>query len=200
MNLKNVNIPVIVAVTVLTFTIIHHPVYAETLFPNGMTFTYSSDLYLPTTGGTFGMERYLFQSTKYTIIGSAHLLFRQYPDVNISAGLTATTTLRRTFKPGIFLEHGLLLGYMGSYYSVDCYKVTDDKKIINMAETWQSSVIGGYTFGGGYDFSSLTKLNLQLFLRPAFYLRYPNLSNIWIKHNYRLIFGISYHPSWIQWK
>ena len=199
MKVKNSNISVIFVLIALSVTGIRYPVCANTESSNGLTFTYLPDLFLPTNGGAFGIERHLFRSTKYKVIGSAHLLFRQYPDISITSGLTMTTMLRRTFKQGVFLEHGLLLGYMGSYYFVDMFKVADDDKIVNVARTWQSSVIGGYTFGGGYDFSTLTKLNLQLFLRPSFYLRYPNFSNPYLKHNYRFIFGISWHPSWMQW-
>jgi hypothetical protein len=144
------------------------------------------------------LERYYIQNKRFTILGSASLVLQRRPGVYTSVGLLFGQNTRWTSKPGVFFEHGITFGYLGSYYDFDIYKVNSKGEIVNIGREWASSIIVGYLAGLGYDFSILTKLKLQLFIRPNIYLRFPNHDNVAYLHNFNFESGIIIHPKWLK--
>ena len=168
--------------------------------PNGVYAGYHRNPLLAVNGGFLGIERYFYNSRKRKIIGALSLEMQQKPHIRTTGGIIIGTGYRRVFKPGIFLGQGIKCGYHGTYFFVNTYRTTADGEIENIKEKLFSSILGGYYLETGYDFSVLTKLDAQFFVIYQFYLRYPNLSNIWIKHNMILGGGVSVHPKFLQRK
>lgn len=193
MNIQNIKI---ILLSFLIFIISLNTIYASdadtTKASKGI-----SICYIP-IGLQLGLENYYFQNEKYKIIGSASVLFQRFPSYYSSAGLIVSSTLRKTGKTGWYFEHGIKFGYLGSYYDFDMYKVKSDGSIVNIGRTWTSSIILGYSVGLGYDFSKMTKVNLQLFFKPGLYYRFPNNDNVFYLNNYSLEFGVILHPKWIK--
>ena len=147
-------------------------------------------------GLQIGLEKYYLQSEKFKIIGSASIVCQRKPDIYTSFGIIAGSTLRRTFKRGLYFEHSMKFGYLGSYYDFDMYKTNSDGKIVSIGRKWASSIIVGYSFGLGFDFSKKTKNNFQLFIKPNIYYRAPNNDNIFYLNNYSIEAGLVFHPKW----
>jgi hypothetical protein len=173
----------------------------DTIIPTkGITINYRQNLWVTNIGVQLGIEKYYFQNSKYKVIGLASLVFERKPGVYNSAGFIFGNTLRRTYKYGIYLEHGLNIEYLGSYYNFDVYKTDSKGNIVNIGREWTNSGIFGYSVGLGYDFSRVIKTNMQLFLKPNFFIiKYPNNDNYSLLNNYYIEAGIVVHPKWIKW-
>jgi len=155
---------------------------------NGISLSYIGN------GLQLGVEKFYLKNEKYKIIGSAQVNFQRFPGYYSSAGLIFNSLLRRTYAAGIFLEHGLQFGYLGSYYDFDVYKTNSDGNIVNLGRTWANSVILGYFAGVGYDFLKRTGMDFQLFVKPGFYYRVPNNDNIFYLNNFSFEIGLILHP------
>jgi hypothetical protein len=164
----------------------------------GISISYSG-IITSNYGIQLGLEKYYLQTEKYKIIGVKSLVIQRKSDAYTLAGVILGSTLRRTFKWGFYFEQGIQIGYLGSYYDFDIYKTNSDGKIINVGRKWFSSGTIGYSAGLGYDFSKTTKINLQLFVKPSLYYRFPYNDNIFFSNNYSLEAGIILHPKWLKW-
>jgi hypothetical protein len=151
-----------------------------------------------TPGLKLGIEQAFLQSSKYAVIGSASLLLNRKPDIYTSAGFSFGSTLRRTGKCGLYLEHGIILGYLGNYYDFDVYRTNSDGDIVNVGRKWKSSFLFGYSVGIGYDFSKKTKTDLQLFFKPGIFYCLPNKANFYYVNNYSIEIGLVLHPKWLN--
>jgi hypothetical protein len=172
----------------------------DTILPTkGISINYRQNLLVTNIGFQLGIEKYHFQNSKYKVIGIATLLFERKPNVYNSAGFIFGNAIRRTYKYGIYLEHALNVGYLGSYYNFDVYKTDSKGNIVNIGREWTNSFVFGYSIGLGYDFLMLTKTNIQLFLKPNYFIKYPNNDNFFLLNNYYLEAGITVHPKWIKW-
>jgi hypothetical protein len=134
------------------------------------------------------------------VIGSASLIAERKPSIYTAVGILVGNALRRTFKCGVYLEQGIEVGYLGRYYHFDFYEINADGDIVNIGRPWKSSFIGGGFIGAGYDFLRLTRLNLQIFLKPSLYLKIPDDDNYYLLHNRGFEAGVIVHPKWMQWK
>jgi len=137
---------------------------------------------------------------KYAGNSSISLLINRKPDIYTSAGIVLNSSLRRTGRRGLYFEHGLNIGYMGSYYDFDFYRTNSDNEIVNVGRKWVSSIILGYSFGLGYDFLEKTNRNIQIFIKPGIYYRFPNNDNIFYLNNYSVEIGFALHPKWLNKK
>jgi hypothetical protein len=151
-----------------------------------------------TPGLSLGIEKTYLQSTKYSVIGSATLLMNRKSDVFTSVGLNFGSTLRRTGKRGVYLEHSLNIGYLGNYYDYDVYRTNSDGDILNVGRKWNSTIIMGYLIGMGYDFSIKTNTNLKLFFKPGIYYDLINKTNYFFVNNYSIEIGLIIHPQWLN--
>lgn len=145
-----------------------------------------------------GLEKTRIFSSKYAVISSVSLLVNRKPDIYTSVGAILNSSLRKTGKRGLYLEHGLNFGYLGSYYDFDFYRTNSDNEIVNVGRKWVSSIILGYSFGFGYDFAKTTKKNMQIFIKPGIYYRFPNNDNIFYLNNYTIEMGLALHPRWLN--
>ena len=150
-----------------------------------------------TPGLRLGIEKTYFQSTKYSVIGSATLQMNRKPDIYTSAGFNFGNTLRRTWKRGFYLEHGINIGYLGRYYDFDIYRTNSDGNIINVGRKWNSTMILGYSIGMGYDFTQKTNTNVKLFLKPGIFYDLLNRTNYYYVNNYSIEIGVVLHPQWL---
>jgi hypothetical protein len=149
-------------------------------------------------GCKLGFEKYFLQYKKFTIVGIASLLLQRRPGVYTSAGLLLGMNTRWISISGIYLEHGITFGYLGSYYHFDIYKTNSNGQIVNIGRELTNTVIGGYSAGFGYDFSMLTKINFQLFVRPNMYMRFPNNDNVAYMNNFNIECGLIFHPKFLK--
>jgi hypothetical protein len=149
-------------------------------------------------GLQLGLEKCHLQTEKYKIIGTKSIVFQRKPDVYTSAGLILGSALRRTYSWGLYFEQGIKFGYLGSYYDFDFYKTKTDGTIVNIGRRWTSSIILGYSVGFGYDFAKKTKMDMQLFIKPNIYYRFPNNDNAFYLNNFSLEAGIILHPKWLK--
>ncbi len=164
----------------------------------GISISYWNKPFTDTHGFQIGMEKYLLQTSKYKVILSTTFSLQRRKDVYSSAGLSVGSSLRRTYKFGLFLEYGIKLGYSGSYYDYDLYKLNNDNKIVNVGRKWISSAIFGYSFGFGYDFAKVSKLDIQLFVKPNLFYKIPNNDNVFYYNNIGLEAGVTFHPRWFK--
>jgi hypothetical protein len=151
-----------------------------------------------TPGLKLGIEKAYLLSSKYSVIGSASLLLNRKPKIYTSAGFSFGSTLRRTGKCGLYLEHGINLGYLGNYYDFDVYRTNSDGDVVNVGRKWNSSFLIGYSVGIGYDFSQKTKTDLQLFFKPGIFYCLPNKANFYYVNNYSIEIGLALHPKWLN--
>ena len=151
-------------------------------------------------GIKIGIEKTRIFSSKYSVNNSLSLLVNRKPDIYTLAGITLSSSLRRTGKSGLYFEHGINFGYLGSYYDFDFYRTNSENEIVNVGRKWLSSIILGYSFGLGYDFAKKTKNNMQIFVKPGIYYRFPNNDNIFYLNNYSIEMGLAIHPNWLNKK
>jgi hypothetical protein len=151
-----------------------------------------------TPGLRLGIEKTYLQSTKYSIIGSAALLFNRKPDVFTSAGFNFCSILRRTGKRGIFLEQGINIGYSANYYDFDIYKTNSDGDIVNIGREWNSTMMLGYSIGMGYDFSKKININMNLFFKAGLSYDLLNKTNYYYVNNYNIEIGLVFYPKWLN--
>lgn len=151
-------------------------------------------------GIKIGIEKTRIFSSKYSVNNSLSLLVNRKPDIYTLAGITLSSSLRRTGKSGLYFEHGINFGYLGSYYDFDFYRTNSENEIVNVGRKWLSSIILGYSFGLGYDFAKKTKNNMQIFVKPGIYYRFPNNDNIFYLNNYSIEMGLAIHPKWLNKK
>lgn len=151
-------------------------------------------------GIKLGLEKTRVFSSNYAVYSSISLLINRKPDTYTSAGIVLNSSLRRTGKRGLYFDHGLNFGYLGSYYDFDFYRTNSDNEIVNVGRKWVSSIILGYSFGLGYDFAKKTKTNVQIFIKPGIYYRFPNNDNIFYLNNYSIEMGLALHPKWLNKK
>jgi hypothetical protein len=164
----------------------------------GISISYWNKPLTYTNGFQIGMEKYLLQTEKFKVIFSTTLNLQRRKDVYSAAGLSVGSALRRTYKFGLFLEYGIKLGYQGSYYDFNLYKLNSDDKVVNVGRKWISSAIFGYSFGLGYDFAKVSRLDLQLFVKPNLYYKIPNNDNVFYYNNIGLEAGLTFHPKWFR--
>ena len=145
-----------------------------------------------------GLEKKVLQSEKYTLVNSMSLLTQRRKDIYTSAGLRVGSDLRRTYRWGLYLEHGIRFGYLGSYYDIDIYKIDPDGEIVNIGRKWINSIVLGYSLGFGYDFSKVSKLNMQIFVKPNIYYRVPNNDNPFYLNNFSFEAGLIVHPKFLR--
>jgi hypothetical protein len=198
MNTKNIFPHVII---VILFTFIFNNTFASDADSTGgnksIVISYWGTL-RDNPGLKLGIEKAYLQSLKYTVIGSVSLLLNRKPDIYTSAGLTFGSTLRRTGKFGLYLEHELNFGYLGKYYEFNTYRTNSAEDIVNVGSKWTSSLMLGYSFGIGYDFSKKTKTNLQIYFKPGIYYLLPNKTNFFYVNNYSFEVGLALHPKWLN--
>ncbi len=144
-----------------------------------------------TYGLNFGVEKTVFQNDKYKIFCGLNLNSGIKKDAYFSGGLTFSNTLRRTYKFGLFFEHAVKFGYLGSYYSNDLF-IIKDEEIKNIGNRWLSSLTLGYFLGLGYDFSKISKLDFQIFGGTNFFYRVPNFDNMFYFNNISLEAGVKF--------
>ncbi len=147
-----------------------------------------------------GLDRYLLHTEKFDIIGNKSIVLQRKPNVYTSAGLILGSSMRRTYKMGLYFEYSINVGYLGRFYDFDIYKTNTDGQIVNVGRKWLSTGIFGYSAGVGYDFSKKTRLNLQFYAKPVLYYQYPNNENIFFINNYSFETGIIFHPAWLKSK
>ena len=193
---------IIVIATAIVFCQIIHPENIaanndSTAIPYGLSIGYWGTM-KNNYGLQIELEKYYLHTEKYKVIRQTSLIFEIKPNVYISSGIIIGSALRRTFNKGIYFEQGVKTGYLGSYYNFDVYKTNSNGDIINTGHKWKNSIILGYTVGLGYDFSKLTKTDLQFYLKPNIYYRFPNNDNIFYLNNYSIEVGIILHPKWIK--
>jgi len=140
-----------------------------------------------------GYQKNLINTEKYKIITGLDLVFEKMPQNYSSYGLIAKTGVRRTLKSGIFFEYYLRAGYLGSYYPFDLYRVNSEGEVINYGKKVFSTFAFGNSIGIGYDFSYKTKLNLQIFINPILYYRYPNNDNPFYTNNTGIQAGVIFN-------
>jgi hypothetical protein len=143
-------------------------------------------------GYELGIERYCFESDKFNVLQNASILIQQRSDVYTGIALTIGSTLRRTYKWGIYFDHSIKAGYAGHYYHFDIYETNEHDEIMNVGHKWKSSMIIGYSFALGYDFSKITKMNVQVFAKPNVFLKFPNNDNLFLLNNFSLELGIAF--------
>lgn len=151
-----------------------------------------------TPGLSVGIENTYFQSAKYSVLGSATIFLNRKPDVFTSTGFNLGSTLRRTGKRGIYLEHGINIGYLGKYYNFDIYRTNSDGNIVNVGRKLNSTITLGYSIGMGYDFSIKTNTDLKLFIKPGLYYDLINKTNYYYVNNYSIEIGLIFHPQWLN--
>lgn len=151
-----------------------------------------------TTGIQLGLQKYNLQTEKYKILTSVDLIIEKRPDSYTSFGLLLSSGVRRTLKFGLYFEYDIKAGYIGSYYPFDLYKVNSTGDVVNIGKKVFNTFVVGNSFGLGYDFSYKTKLNLQLFIKPIIYYRYPNNDNPFFLNNIGLEAGITFHPLFLN--
>ncbi|NOU48171.1 MAG: hypothetical protein HOO86_14075 [Bacteroidales bacterium] len=149
-------------------------------------------------GIKMGLEKTRVFSSKYAVNSSISLLINRKPDIYTSAGIILNSSLRMTGKRGLYFEHGINFGYLGSYYDFDFYRTNSDNEIVNVGRKWVSSVILGYSLGLGYDFSKKTNTNVQIFIKTGLYYRFPNNDNLFYLNNYSVEMGLALHPKWLN--
>ncbi len=153
--------------------------------------TFFNAAIVKTYGLNFGIEKTLFQNDKYHIINGIKLNSGIKKDAYLMGGFTYSSSLRRTYKFGMFFEHSVRFGYLGSYYFNDLYFIKDEQ-IKNIGRKWLSSLTLGYFLGLGYDFSKKSNLDLQIFAGTNFFYRFPNLDNVFYFNNITLEAGIRF--------
>jgi hypothetical protein len=151
-------------------------------------------------GMKLGLEMTRTLSSKYAVNNSVSLLINRKTNTYTSAGIVLNSSLRIIGKRGMYFEHGIDFGYLGSYYDFDFYRTNSNNDIINVGRKWVSSVILGYSFGLGYDFAKKTNTNVQIFVKPGIYYRFPNNNNIFYLNNYSVEMGLALHPKWLNKK
>lgn len=139
-------------------------------------------------------EIYPIQTNKYKSIVSSSLLFINNPQTFTSYGISVNWGVRRTFKFGLFLNYSFKTGYLGRFYQSDIFLKKNDGEIANFKHRLFNTFLFGNSFGLGYDFSLKSKLDIQLFVNPIIYYRFPNHNNILIKNNLAIEAGITFHP------
>ena len=149
-------------------------------------------------GIKLGLENTRTFSSKYAVINSLSILVNRKPDTYTSAGIVLNGSFRRTGKKGLYFEHGINFGYLGSYYDFDFYRTNSKNEIVNMGKKWVGSIILGYSFGLGYDFAQKTNADVQIFVKPGIYYRFPNNDNIFYLNNYSVELGFALHPKWLN--
>lgn len=149
-------------------------------------------------GIKLGLEKSKILSGKYSVLSSFSLLLNRKPNIYTSAGIVLNSSLRKTGKSGLYFEHGINVGYLGSYYDFDFYRTNSKNEIVNMGRKWINTIILGYSFGLGYDFAVKTNTNIQVYIKPGIYYRAPNNDNIFYLNNYSIEMGIALHPSWLN--
>jgi len=153
--------------------------------------TYLKAAIVNTYGLNFGIEKTLFQNDKYLISNGIKLNSGVKKDAYLMGGFTYSSSLRKTNKFGLFFEHSVRFGYLGSYYYNDLY-IIKDSEIKNIGKKWLSSLTLGYFLGLGYDFSKTTNLDLQIFAGPNIFYRFPNLDNMFYFNNISLEAGVRF--------
>lgn len=162
-----------------------------------MVFSYRGTL-RDNPGLKLGIEKTYLQSSKYTVFGSVSIILNTKPDIYFSAGLTFSSTLRRTGNCGLYFEHELNVGYLGKFYEFNTYRINSSGDIINIGRKWTSSFMVGYSVGIGYDFSKKTKYDLQFYFKPGIYYLLPNKANFFYVNNYSFEAGFALHPKWLN--
>lgn len=149
-------------------------------------------------GTKVGIGKVIPFSEKYSLHSNLSLIFNRKSGIYSSGGLTIDNFIRRTSNWGGYFEHGINVGYLGSIYDFDLYKTNSQGQIINVGKKWLSSIIFGYSFGIGYDFSKKTKADFQLFFRPGLYFRVPNFDNTFYINSYSIEGGIIWKPKFMK--
>jgi len=144
-----------------------------------------------TYGLNFGIDKTLFHNDKYQIFNGLKLNSVVKKDAYFSSGFAYSNSLRRTYKFGLFLEHSIKFGYLGSYYYNDLF-IIKDEEIKNIGKRWLSSLTLGYFLGLGYDFSKISKFDFQIFAGTNIYYRIPNFDNMFYFNNISLEAGIKF--------
>jgi hypothetical protein len=190
-----------IILTILFISILHTSVIASDVdsikSTKGISICYWGNV-LNTNGIQVGYEKYVLQTNKHKVICSSSINFQRRNGVYSSAGFSFASALRRTFKCGLFLEHGIKIGYLGSYYDFDFYKLNSDDEIVSIGRKWINSIVFGYMFGFGYDFSKYSKFDMQLLVKPHLYYRIPNNDNVLYFNNIGLEAGLIFHPKWLK--
>jgi len=164
---------------------------------NGISINYWKGFIDGTSGFNVGFERSFLKTQKYNIIGNISIISGTKKESYFMSGIILGNTIRRTYKFGLFFDHSFRLGYLGSYYFDDIYRIKNNE-IVNVHQEWLSSATFGYAFGLGYDFSKISKLDIQLFARPSIFLRYPNFDNLFIMNNINFELGLCFRPDFLN--
>lgn len=163
----------------------------------GVTISYWGNM-VNTQGVQVGIEKYMFQNEKFKAILTTTLNFSGRKEINTNMGIWIGSSLRRTYSKGFFFEHGIKAGYLGSYYKFDFYKLNKENEFVNIGKRWTSSIVMGYSFGIGYDFSKISSFDMQLSIKPNLYYRFPNNDNVFFLNNYGFEAGVTFHPKWFR--
>lgn len=196
--MRSIQLFIIIPFTLLTIKA-HASVTAidSTKVPKGISVAYFGNL-SDNHGAQVGLENYYLQTAKYKIIGTPTLMIQVKPKSAVTVGIMMNSTLRRTYDWGLFWEHTIKIGYMGSVYKFDFYKINDNNEIVNIGRKWNSSIMLGYAFGLGYDFSKRSNLPAQVFIKPNLFYRFPNFDNPFYLNNFSMEAGMSFQPSFLN--
>ena len=141
-------------------------------------------------------EKYPLETDKYKVINRYSFLFISRQHNFKSFAVFASSGLRRTYKSGLFLEYNIKGGLGGTYYPFDVFEANKDGEVINVGKKIRPTFYFGNSFGGGYDFSKKTKLDLQFFIKPFIYYSVPNFDHgFFYVNNVAIECGITFHPS-----
>ena len=151
-------------------------------------------------GAKIGVGRVISFTEKYSLHSNLSLIINRKFATYTSSGVSIDNFLRRTSKSGVYWEHGINAGYLGNKYDFDLYQTNNQGQIINVGKKWLSSVVFGYSFGVGYDFSKKTKADFQLFFRSGLYFRVPNFENAFYINSYSIETGVVWKPKFMKKK
>lgn len=166
---------------------------SKTKTPKGVSVSYWGN-FKTRRGFSIGIEKYYLESKKYCVVGNTSLVYENRSSLSSALGVVTGSSLRRKFKLGVYSEHGVKLGYWGSYYNFDFYRSRSDGSIVNIGRKWNNAVIVGYTLGLGYDRIKISATHIRLFVKANFYYKVPNYGNVFYLNNYSFETGIVFDP------
>jgi hypothetical protein len=125
-------------------------------------------------GAQIGLERYWATTPNFRVIGSLQASAFGKKDLYKAVSINPRVGVRYTSNWGLTAEWHLGLGYQHRFFDYDQFLIDDEGNIVQKGKAGQSSAMPNIAFGLGYDFSRISNLPANLYLRPGFYWTYPN--------------------------
>jgi len=126
-----------------------------------------------------------------SLLVSGNIGFYVQDESHTNLFLTAELTRRNSRKDGLFLQHGIGLGYIRTFYHGKTYEVLDD--VLEESKASQGGLMPAFFAGFGYDFSLRKKGKakpIQLILQSGLFAQLPYNSAFIIRNNFE--FKVSY--------